>query len=187
MNIRFMMKSGTIAGFILLLALSLSAGAATSVDQAAQNARQDVQDARQEAAQKAQDIKQGANSDLQNVRNNYRDSVNDARQDVRDARNDAVEKVQDQRNDQTMKQINRQEDKQTVGEYLDDAGVTAKVKAKFVGQKGLDSLDIKVVTVNGKVTLMGDVDNSSQVGLAESVAKEVDGVRQVDNQLIVKP
>lgn len=89
-------------------------------------------------------------------------------------------------NDTTMNRLERQEDRQTTGEYMDDAGITAKVKAKFVGQKGLDSLDIKVVTVDGTVTLMGDVDNSSQIGLAESTAKEVDGVTKVDNKLMLK-
>ncbi len=89
-------------------------------------------------------------------------------------------------NDATMDRLNAKEDRQTVGEYLDDAGITADVKGKFLAQKGLDSLDIKVVTVDGTVTLMGDVDNSSQISLAENVAKSVKGVRKVDNKLMIK-
>ncbi len=119
-----------------------------------------------------------------------RDNVQRTRNDVRDMRNEAAKRdavlTQDERNKVTMDRIEQKEDKQSVGEYLDDAGVTAKVKSKFIGQKGLDSLDIKVVTVDGTVTLMGDVDNPAQIGLAESVAKDVDGVRNVNNKLVVK-
>ena len=111
-----------------------------------------------------------------------RQNMRDARQDMRDARQD----MQDRKDDATMRSIESREDRQSTGEYLDDAAITAKVKAKFVGQKGLDSLDIKVVTVDGGVTLMGDVDSQSQIGLAESAARQVEGVRMVDNQLVIK-
>ena len=85
----------------------------------------------------------------------------------------------------TMNRIKNREDKQTVGEYIGDAALTAKVKSKFLTQKGLDSLDIKVVTVDGAVTLMGDVNDSAQITLAEKTAREVEGVRSVENNLVV--
>ena len=107
---------------------------------------------------------------------------NEISQDVRQARQD----IQDVKDDATMRRLQRQEDNQTVGEYMGDAAVTAKVKSGMLGEKGLDSMDIKVITVDGTVTLMGDVDNRSQVGLAESVARQVEGVRNVDNKLVVK-
>ena len=106
----------------------------------------------------------------------------EARQEVREVRQD----MQDRKDAATMRNIQSKEDRQTTGEYLDDAAITAKVKGTFVGQKGLDSLDIKVVTVDGAVTLMGDVDNQSQIGLAENAAKQVEGVKRVDNQLVLK-
>ena len=73
-----------------------------------------------------------------------------------------------------------------VKHYLDDSKVTAQVKGQLLGQKGIDSLDIKVVTENGVVTLSGDVDEQSQISLAESVARKVDGVVSVVNNLIYK-
>ena len=85
-----------------------------------------------------------------------------------------------------MDRLQQKEEGQMTGEYLDDAEVTAKVKGKFITQKGLDSLDIKVVTVDGTVTLMGDVDDKAQIGLAENVAREVEGVKRVDNKLVLK-
>lgn len=70
-----------------------------------------------------------------------------------------------------------------LGDYLDDATVTAAVKGKFLGEKGIDSLDISVKTTEGVVTLSGKVENPAQIGLAEQAAKEVKGVRQVNNML----
>ena len=80
----------------------------------------------------------------------------------------------------------RGEESGTVGAYIDDASITAEVKAKFLTQKGLDSLDISVETIDGVVTLSGQVDNPAQVSLAEEVAKKVDGTAKVINKLTVK-
>lgn len=74
-----------------------------------------------------------------------------------------------------------------VGDYLADANVTAHVKTRFLGQSGLDSLDIGVRTESGVVTLEGQVDSAAQVVLAEKVAHEVGGVKAVVNRLSVKP
>lgn len=74
----------------------------------------------------------------------------------------------------------------SVSGYIDDASITTVVKGKFLGQKGLDSLDIGVETTNGVVTLTGQVENQAQIGLAEGVAKEADGVRRVVNHLSPK-
>lgn len=106
-----------------------------------------------------------------------------ATQSVQDSKNEAAREQSDK---QAMEAIKAKEHQQSAGEYIGDSAVTAKVKSKFIAQKGLDSLDIKVVTVDGVVTLMGDVDSAAQAGLAEKVAKEVEGVVKVDNKLVVK-
>lgn len=103
-----------------------------------------------------------------------------------EASGDQAEVKAQGRNEAVMERLEKEEDKQSVGEYLDDAGITAKVKGEFVGQKGLDSLDIKVVTVEGAVTLMGEVDTQAQIELAGRVAQEVKGVKKVDNKLTLK-
>lgn len=72
-----------------------------------------------------------------------------------------------------------------VAGYLDDAGTTAAVKSRLIGQRGIDSLDISVSTDNGVTTLEGKVDNPAQVVLAEKVAWEVEGVKSVHNKLTV--
>lgn len=76
---------------------------------------------------------------------------------------------------------------QTAGEYLDDAAVTAKVKAEFLSVKGLDSGKISVETNNGVVMLTGNVNDEAQVSLAEQVADQIKGVKRVDNRLSVLP
>lgn len=73
-----------------------------------------------------------------------------------------------------------------IGSYIDDASITTVVKGKLLGQSGLDSMDISVETTNGIVTLTGEVENSAQIGLAEGVSKEADGVKQVVNHLTYK-
>lgn len=75
---------------------------------------------------------------------------------------------------------------ESVGDYIDDASITTVLKGKYLGQKGLDSLDISVETVNGVVTLSGDVENQTQIPMAESIAKETDGVTGVVNHLRIK-
>lgn len=73
--------------------------------------------------------------------------------------------------------------KQSVGEYTSDAVVTTKVKAAIVGEKSLSALDIAVETNNGIVTLTGSVGSAAQSDDATRVARGVEGVKQVKNDL----
>ena len=76
---------------------------------------------------------------------------------------------------------------QSVGEYADDAGITAAVKSKLLVTKEVSSFDIQVDTHDGVVTLTGIADSKAHVEQAGRVAKSVDGVKSVDNRIIVKP
>ena len=66
---------------------------------------------------------------------------------------------------------------------LDDTAITAKVKSKLMGERTLNNSDISVTTTNGVVTLTGMATNSNAKALAESDAKNVEGVKSVDNSL----
>jgi hyperosmotically inducible protein len=77
------------------------------------------------------------------------------------------------------------EQKQSASEYASDAVVTTKVKGAFVAQSALSALDIGVETVDGKVTLTGTVGTAAEVELASHVARDVEGVKQVQNDLQV--
>jgi len=75
----------------------------------------------------------------------------------------------------------------TAGQTLDDAGVTAKVKAALMSESGVDGGKINVDTFNGRVTLKGEVPNQGQIDKAGQVARGIEGVKDVDNRLTVNP
>lgn len=76
--------------------------------------------------------------------------------------------------------------KESTGEYVDDASITTKVKAAFVHDDYIKSFDISVETFKGTVQLSGFVDNSEQKTRAGEVARGVNGVHDVKNNLTVK-
>ncbi len=73
------------------------------------------------------------------------------------------------------------------GVVLDDAAVTAKVKTALVVSPDLKGLAINVETLRNVVTLSGTVASEGVRQQAETMAKGVDGVQDVKNNLMVKP
>jgi hyperosmotically inducible protein len=73
----------------------------------------------------------------------------------------------------------------SVGQTLDDAGITAKVKTALAAEKDVSALAIDVDTVQGNVTLSGRVTDQSVAQRAIQVARSVEGVKSVDNKLAV--
>ena len=78
------------------------------------------------------------------------------------------------------------ETRQSTGEYVDDAAITAKVKVAILEEPTLKSYQINVETHNGIVQLSGFVDTAQNVQKAAEVARGVKGVTSVKNDLIVK-
>ncbi|MDQ6894330.1 MAG: BON domain-containing protein [Acidobacteriota bacterium] len=73
------------------------------------------------------------------------------------------------------------------GRQIDDAAIKTAVKAKLAADVKLSTLtNIEVNSTNGIVTLAGQVDNPDQKMLAAEVARSVDGVVRVNNELQVK-
>lgn len=77
-------------------------------------------------------------------------------------------------------------DQSTVGEYVDDATITTKIKAKFVEDKAVDAVSIHIETLNGTVMLSGFAKDVTEKTTAESLARSVRGVREVKNQIVVR-
>ena len=77
-------------------------------------------------------------------------------------------------------------DQQMVGAYVDDAAITAAVKARFVENKQVDAVSIKVETLNGEVLLSGFAKDSTEKQTAENIARNVKGVKSVMNQIVVR-
>ncbi len=72
-------------------------------------------------------------------------------------------------------------------EFVKDSVLTAKVKTALLQQKGLEGLAIHVNSYKGIVQLSGFVDSDVNKELAGQIARSVDGVQEVVNNLIVKP
>jgi hyperosmotically inducible protein len=92
-----------------------------------------------------------------------------------------VEGVKNVQNKMTLKTTET-----TVGEKIDDGIITTKVKGALVAESGIDSGDITVVTRDGEVQLSGFVKDQSQIERATQVARTVEGVKNVINELSVK-
>ena len=76
---------------------------------------------------------------------------------------------------------------ETVGAYVDDTAITTSVKARFVDNKDVDASAISVETMNGTVMLSGFAKNSMEKNTAESIARNVKGVRSVKNEIAIRP
>ena len=74
----------------------------------------------------------------------------------------------------------------TVGQTIDDATITAKVKAALLQAFDVKGTDVNVDTVNATVTLKGSVESQAQADRAVQIARASEGVREVNNQLTVK-
>lgn len=79
----------------------------------------------------------------------------------------------------------QQSEKSTAVQYIDDATITAKVKAALAKDPGASALAISVETTKGTVQLSGSVDGADEKMKAESIARGVDGVKEVENKLVV--
>ena len=72
------------------------------------------------------------------------------------------------------------------GEYVDDSVITTKVKSQLAADDFLKSFEISVETYKGVVQLSGFVDTQMAVNRAGEIARGVQGVSSVKNNLNVK-
>lgn len=75
----------------------------------------------------------------------------------------------------------------TVGKAVDDAAITAKVKAKMVADKEMKATQVNVETVLGHVVLLGIVGSQKDADKAVRFARSVEHVRKVKNFISVGP
>lgn len=71
--------------------------------------------------------------------------------------------------------------------YADDAMITTMVKAALIEDKQVQSLKIKVATEQGVVKMSGTVPNAEVGNRALQLAATVQGVKEVKNDLKLKP
>jgi len=76
---------------------------------------------------------------------------------------------------------------ETVGAYVDDATITTQIKSRYVENKAVDASSIRVETLNGTVMLSGFAKDATEKVTAESIARKVNGVKSVKNEIAVRP
>jgi osmotically-inducible protein OsmY len=81
----------------------------------------------------------------------------------------------------------KESSKETPGQYVDDATVTAKVKTAIASDVGVKAAsNVNVETYRGVVQLSGFADSEDQASKAVTAAKKVSGVRSVKNDIRIK-
>jgi len=72
------------------------------------------------------------------------------------------------------------------GEYVDDTVLTTKVKAAIFNEPSLKSAEINVETFKGVVQLSGFVSSPAAESTAVAVARKIEGVKSVKNDMRLK-
>jgi hyperosmotically inducible protein len=76
---------------------------------------------------------------------------------------------------------------ETVGAYVDDTGITTLIKSRFVESKLVSAASISVETLNGTVMLSGFAKSLTEKSAAENIARGVNGVKLVKNEITIRP
>lgn len=80
---------------------------------------------------------------------------------------------------------NQEQSDKSIGDVVDDATITATVKSKLIADEKTKAMNINVDTDNGVVTLAGTAANKMEKRQATQLAREVSGVRSVQNHLMI--
>ena len=76
---------------------------------------------------------------------------------------------------------------ETVGAYIDDSTITTQIKARFVDNTQVSAAAISVETLKGVVLLSGFAKNATEKMTAEKIARGVNGVQSVKNEISIRP
>ena len=75
---------------------------------------------------------------------------------------------------------------ESTGEYIDDTVITTKVKAALIDDSSVRSREVSVETFKGVVQLSGFIESRSAMDRAVEIARNVDGVTSVKNNMTIK-
>jgi hyperosmotically inducible periplasmic protein len=113
------------------------------------------------------------------------DADNQAQKDLTTEYAKDVDGVKDVKNEMTVSKPSKTT-KTTVGEDIDDASITAQVKMALLLHRSTSTLNTKVETNKGVVTLSGKAGNAAEKDLVTKLVNDVKGVKNVKNQMIIK-
>ncbi len=107
-------------------------------------------------------------------------AIADAKQSAAETKRDAQKAVND-----AERSAEHAGDK--AAQVTSDVTITAKVNAALVADDKLKATQINVDTREGQVTLTGQAPDAQSRERATTLASAVDGVKHVNNQLVVSP
>jgi osmotically-inducible protein OsmY len=111
-------------------------------------------------------------------------AVNEAQKDLTTEYAKDVEGVKGVNNEMTVGKIAKK--KQTVGQKIDDASITAQVKMTLLYHRSTSALNTSVKTKRGVVTLSGKAKSGAEMDLATKFANDVNGVKSVNNRMTIE-
>ncbi|MDO8419701.1 MAG: BON domain-containing protein [Rubrivivax sp.] len=76
---------------------------------------------------------------------------------------------------------------ESVGAYVDDTVITTQIKSRFFDNKDVAGSSISVETLKGTVMLSGFAKSAKEKTIAESIARDVNGVKSVKNEIAIRP
>ena len=76
--------------------------------------------------------------------------------------------------------------RETPGEYVDDATISTKVRAEILNDARLRPMQIGVETMQNVVQLSGFVDSAQIKTRAGEIARNISGVKEVHNNIVVR-
>lgn len=82
-------------------------------------------------------------------------------------------------------EVETERDNADLGEDLEDAGITAKVKTRLASDERVSAFDVDVDARQGVVTLEGSVGEEEAKSAAEEIARATEGVSGVVNRITV--
>jgi hyperosmotically inducible protein len=74
----------------------------------------------------------------------------------------------------------------TVGDKVDDASITAQVKAALLAHRSTSAIRTKIATADGVVTVGGVAKNEAEKSLVTKLISDVNGVTSVINNMIIE-
>ena len=75
---------------------------------------------------------------------------------------------------------------ETVGAFVDDATITTQIKSRMAANPVVSALSISVETLKGEVQLSGFAKSAAERTQAEAIARDVNGVKRVRNDIVVR-
>ena len=95
-----------------------------------------------------------------------------------------IDNVTEVRNEMTVANPPAKPD-ETTGEKIDDASITAQVKASLLSHHSTSALKTKVETTDGVVTLGGIARNAAEKSLVTKLTADINGVNSVVNNMTI--